>query len=129
MPQNHLERSDVCRMDETDRQALGRFLRERRERVKPEDVGISSARGRPETPGLRREEVVAFLADIGVNWYARLEAGDQIRPSPTTLAGIAVALQLSNTELEYMLELAGVRLPVAVPAAIDLAVPESLTPL
>jgi hypothetical protein len=128
MPENRFERqAAVCRMDETDRQALGHFLRERRESVKPEDVGISSSRGR-RTPGLRREEV-AFLADIGVKWYARLEAGDQIRPSPTTLTGIAVALRLTNTELEYMLELAGVRQPVAAVAEVDLTIPEPLAAL
>jgi transcriptional regulator with XRE-family HTH domain len=90
---------------ETRREALGRFLRRRREALTPEQVGISSHRGR-RTPGLRREEV-AFLADIGVKWYARLEAGDEIQPSAATLTGIAVALRLSTAELEYMLDLAG----------------------
>ena len=114
-------------MDETGRQALGRFLRERREQIKPEQVGISSTRGR-RTPGLRREEV-AFLADIGVKWYARLEAGDQINPSPATLTGIAVALRLSNVELEYMLELAGATRPVAAVAEIDVTIPQPLAAL
>jgi transcriptional regulator with XRE-family HTH domain len=93
--------------DEPRRDALGRFLRERREALAPERCGIASHRGR-RTPGLRREEV-AFLADIGVKWYARLEAGDDVRPSAATLTGIAVALRLSNAELEYMLDLAGLR--------------------
>ena len=93
--------------EESRREALGRFLRDRREALAPERVGIASHRGR-RTPGLRREEV-AFLADIGVKWYARLEAGDDIRPSAATLTGIAVALHLSNAELEYMLGLAGLR--------------------
>lgn len=95
---------------ETRREALGRFLRERREALAPEQVGIYSHRGR-RTPGLRREEV-AFLADIGVKWYARLEAGDDIQPSAATLAGVAVALKLSHAELEYMLDLAGLRAPL-----------------
>lgn len=90
---------------ETRREALGHFLRERREALAPEGAGIASHRGR-RTPGLRREEV-AFLADIGVKWYARLEAGDDVHPSAATLTGIAVALRLSNAELEYMLDLAG----------------------
>lgn len=122
-----LDREHGCRMDETGRQALGRFLRERRERINPKDVGITSVRGR-RTPGLRREEV-AFLADIGVKWYARLEAGDQINPSPATLVGVAVALRLSNVELEYILELAGVKQPVVATAKIDLTIPEGLTAL
>jgi transcriptional regulator with XRE-family HTH domain len=100
----------ACVIDRESRsEALGRFLRERREALSPEQVGISSHRGR-RTPGLRREEV-AFLADIGVKWYARLEAGDEIHPSAVTLTGIAVALRLSNAELEYMLDLAGLRQP------------------
>lgn len=93
--------------EESRREALGHFLRERREALAPEQVGIVSHRGR-RTPGLRREEV-AFLADIGVKWYARLEAGDDVHPSTATLTGIAVALRLSNAELEYMLDLAGLR--------------------
>lgn len=120
-------REIVCRTDETSRQALGRFLRERRERTKPEQVGISSTRGR-RTPGLRREEV-AFLADIGVKWYARLEAGDEIHPSAATLTGIAIALRLSNAELEYVLELAGARQPQTIPVKIDLTMPEPVSAL
>jgi transcriptional regulator with XRE-family HTH domain len=100
----------VCQLDETRREALARFLRERRENLAPDQVGIALRRGR-RTPGLRREEV-AFLADIGVKWYARLEAGDDIHPSAATLVGIAVALRLSNAELEYMLELAGLGKPL-----------------
>lgn len=96
---------------ETRREALGRFLRARREALQPERAGIAPHRGR-RTPGLRREEV-AFLADIGVKWYARLEAGDEVHPSETTLTGIAVALQLSDAEFEYVLELAGLRQPVS----------------
>lgn len=98
--------------EESRQRALGQFLRERREALAPEQVGILSHRGR-RTPGLRREEV-AFLADIGAKWYARLEAGDDVRPSPATLSGIAIALRLSNAEVEYMLDLAGLRqLPAA----------------
>lgn len=104
------EKPNHSTLDESRRDALGRFLRERRESLAPEQVGISSHRGR-RTPGLRREEV-AFLADIGVKWYARLEAGDDVHPSMATLTGIAVALRLSNAELEYMLELAGLHQPL-----------------
>ncbi len=112
---------------ETRREALGHFLRERRESLAPEQVGISSQRGR-RTPGLRREEV-AFLADIGVKWYARLEAGDQVQPSAATLTGIASALRLSNSELDYMLELAGLRHPVINAQEATLAVPDPLVGL
>jgi len=112
---------------ETRREALGHFLRERREALAPEQVGISSQRGR-RTPGLRREEV-AFLADIGVKWYARLEAGDQVHPSAATLSGIAAALHLSNAELDYMLELAGLRHPAIGARETTLSVPQPLVAL
>lgn len=114
-------------VDETSRQALGRFLRERRERIAPEQVGITSRRGR-RTPGLRREEV-AFLADIGVKWYARLEAGDEIHPSAATITSVAVAFRLSDVELEYVLELAGLRQQLTFAEAVDLTIPESLSVL
>jgi transcriptional regulator with XRE-family HTH domain len=102
------------------REALGHFLRERRAEIAPEEVGIASRRGR-RTPGLRREEV-AFLADIGVKWYARLEAGEDVRPSAATLTGIAFALRLSSAEIEYVLELAGLPQPLAATADVDTTV-------
>lgn len=109
---------------ETRREALGRFLRTRREALTPERAGISSHRGR-RTPGLRREEV-AFLADIGVKWYARLEAGDEVHPSETTLTGIATALQLSAAELEYVLDLAGLRKPLIAAEGAQIPIPDAL---
>ena len=107
MRSRFFDSSPAIGASETPREALGRFLRKRREALCPEQVGISSRRGR-RTPGLRREEV-AFLADIGVKWYARVEAGDEIHPSESTLVRIAAALQLSSAEFEYVLELAGLR--------------------
>ncbi|HTA40389.1 MAG TPA: helix-turn-helix domain-containing protein [Candidatus Acidoferrales bacterium] len=95
---------------ESPREALGRFLRQRREALAPEQVGILSRRGR-RTPGLRREEV-AFLADIGVKWYARLEAAEDIHPSAATLSSVAVALRLTDAEFDYVFELAGLQQPV-----------------
>ncbi len=112
---------------ETPRQALGRFLRKRREAIPPQHAGISSRRGR-RTPGLRREEV-AFLADIGVKWYARLEAGDEIHPSESTLTGIASALQLSNAEYDYMLDLAGLRRSLPAEGAVRTTIPEAMAAL
>ncbi|MFY9630031.1 MAG: helix-turn-helix domain-containing protein [Candidatus Cybelea sp.] len=112
---------------ETPREALGRFLRKRRESIIPQDVGILSRRGR-RTPGLRREEV-AFLADIGVKWYARLEAGDDIHPSESTLTGIATALNLSAAEFEYMLELAGLRRSLPSEVEVNTTIPEPIPAL
>jgi transcriptional regulator with XRE-family HTH domain len=119
--------SNAVRVEGSRREALGHFLRERRAQIAPDEVGIASRRGR-RTPGLRREEV-AFLADIGVKWYARLEAGDDVNPSAATLTGIAFALRLSNAELEYVLELAGLKQPLAPCAEVDVTIPPPISAL
>ena len=91
------------------RQELGQFLRAHRERLTPAQAGIATQRAR-RTPGLRREEV-AFLADIGAKWYAKLEMGDDVNPSMATLSGIARALQLTAPETDYLFNLAGLTAP------------------
>jgi transcription regulator MmyB-like protein len=88
---------------------LAKFLRVRREHSSPADFGISASRSR-RTPGLRREEV-AFLANIGVKWYASLESGDETHPSPKTLGAIGKALRLSRMDTDYMFSLAGFSAP------------------
>ena len=88
-----------------DKQELGAFLRSRRERLRPEDVGLpSSARRR--TPGLRREEV-AVLAHISTEYYVRLEQGRAPRPSSEVLGGIVDALRLTDAESDHLHVLAG----------------------
>jgi transcriptional regulator with XRE-family HTH domain len=88
-----------------DKQELGVFLRTRRERLRPEDVGLSSG-PRRRTPGLRREEV-AVLAHISTEYYVRLEQGRAPRPSAEVLAGIAAALRLTDAESDHLHRLAG----------------------
>jgi transcriptional regulator with XRE-family HTH domain len=88
-----------------DKQELGAFLRSRRERLQPEDVGLSSG-SRRRTPGLRREEV-AVLAHISTEYYVRLEQGRAPRPSGEVLAGIGGALRLTDAEFEHLHVLAG----------------------
>src|ERR1700742_2729576 len=83
---------------------LGEFLRSRRERLTPESVGLPSGRRR-RTPGLRREEV-AELANIGVDWYVRLEQGRTVRPSTATVDALATALRLDDTERAHLAVLA-----------------------
>ncbi|HIF0474088.1 TPA: helix-turn-helix domain-containing protein, partial [Klebsiella pneumoniae] len=61
------------------RKELSQFLRSRRERLEPADVGLTST-GRRRTPGLRREEVAA-LAGVGLTWYTWLEQGRDISVS------------------------------------------------
>src|SRR5262249_15334361 len=78
------------------RRELGAFVRSRRERLKPEHVGLRPTRRR-RTPGLRREEV-AQLAGVGVTWYTWLGQGRDIHPSAQVLATIATTLQLHAHE-------------------------------
>ena len=90
---------------EARRQELGVFLRNRRERVQPEQVGLRSSRRR-RTPGLRREEV-AQLAGVGVTWYTWLEQGRDINPSAQVLEAIARTLQFDSHEHSHLFTLAG----------------------
>jgi transcriptional regulator with XRE-family HTH domain len=76
------------------------FLRSRRQRVKPEDVGLPST-GRRRTPGLRREEL-ATLAGISVDYLVRLEQGRETNPSTEVLAALADALRLTENEAHHM---------------------------
>jgi transcriptional regulator with XRE-family HTH domain len=86
--------------------SLGEFLRARRERLTPEEVGLPSY-GRRRTPGLRREEV-AQLAHIGTSWYTSLEQGREVNPSTQVLDSIAEALQLSVDEQRHLHMLANI---------------------
>ncbi|MGD0246832.1 MAG: helix-turn-helix domain-containing protein [Streptosporangiaceae bacterium] len=88
-----------------DKQELGAFLRSRRERLRPEDIGLPSG-PRRRTPGLRREEI-AVLAHISTEYYVRLEQGRAPRPSGEVLAGIAGALRLTDAESDHLHVLAG----------------------
>ncbi len=92
-------------MDESERrQALAAFLRTRRARLQPADVGLP-ARRRRRTPGLRREDV-AELASIGVSWYTLLEQGQDVHPSRQVLESLAQALRLSAIEEQHLFRLA-----------------------
>jgi transcriptional regulator with XRE-family HTH domain len=91
---------------DTRRRELGAFLRSRRERLRPEQVGLLSSRRR-RTPGLRREEV-AQLAGVGVTWYTWLEQGRDIHPSAQVLDAVARTLQLDSHEHAHLFTLAGV---------------------
>ncbi|TCC42173.1 helix-turn-helix domain-containing protein [Kribbella speibonae] len=84
--------------------ALGDYLRARREQVRPEDVGIRSI-GRRRVPGLRREEV-AMLAGISSDYYLRLEQGRDRNPSVQVLEALADVLRLDVDATSYLLGLA-----------------------
>ncbi|SDS07988.1 helix-turn-helix transcriptional regulator [Microlunatus soli] len=88
-----------------DKHELGGFLRSRRERLRPQDVGLPDG-PRRRTPGLRREEV-AVLAHISTEYYVRLEQARAPRPSAEVLTGIAGALRLTDAETDHLHLLAG----------------------
>src|SRR5215475_1303003 len=95
------------------RAELGAFLRNRRDRITPEDVGLPPGIRR-RTAGLRREEV-AMLAGVGVTWYTWLEQGRQINASTQVLDAVARTLKLDQPEREHLYRLADV--PEAAAAA------------
>jgi transcriptional regulator with XRE-family HTH domain len=88
------------------RPELATFLRGRRARVTPADVGMPPG-FRRRTPGLRREEV-AQLSGVGVTWYTWLEQGRPINASPQVLDAVARTLRLDQTEREHLYHLAEV---------------------
>ncbi|WP_225844635.1 helix-turn-helix transcriptional regulator [Streptomyces sp. HPF1205] len=88
------------------RSELAAFLRSRRARISPADVGMPPG-VRRRTPGLRREEV-AQLAGVGVTWYTWLEQGRPINASVQVLDAVARVLQLDTTEREHLYRLAGI---------------------
>ena len=87
------------------RTELGEFLRTRRAKLQPEDVGLHSVGRRRRVPGLRREEL-AQLAGVSVAYYTRLEQGHGDNVSVQVIDSIARALRLTPTEYGYLTDLA-----------------------
>lgn len=83
---------------------LGEFLRSRRDRISPDDVGINSY-GRRRVPGLRREEL-AQLAGVSVTYLTRLEQGQSQNASDAIIDALAGALQLNADERTHLYTLA-----------------------
>lgn len=88
---------------------LGDFLKTRRAKILPSQVGLSIATNR-RTPGLRREEV-AQLAGVGITWYTWLEQGRPIQVSTQVIESISRVLLLDKQELIHIYLLANLPLP------------------
>ena len=88
---------------------LGAFLKSRRDRIRPPDVGLPTG-PRRRVPGLRRDEV-AQLAGASVDYYIELERGGGAQPSEQMLAALARALRLTSDERDHLYYLAGRPLP------------------
>jgi transcriptional regulator with XRE-family HTH domain len=99
------------KLDGMNRGDLATFLRTRRHRLRPADVGLPGA-GPRRTPGLRRQEV-AQLAGMSVDYYIRLEQARGPHPSRQILAALARALLLTADEREYLFRLVGESPPPA----------------
>lgn len=96
--------------DVIDRPELAAFLRQRRQSLQPEDVGLPRGQRR-RTQGLRREEV-AELCHMSTDYYARLERASGPAPSTQMIASIAQGLHLSLGERDHVFRLAGHNPPV-----------------
>jgi transcriptional regulator with XRE-family HTH domain len=83
---------------------LGEFLRSRRDRLTPDEVGLRSY-GRRRVPGLRREEL-AMLARVSVTYYTRLEQGQSQNASDSVIESLARALRLDADERAHLFALA-----------------------
>jgi transcriptional regulator with XRE-family HTH domain len=87
--------------------ALGEFLRSRRARLRPEEIGLGSGVKRRRVAGLRREEL-APLAGISIGYYTRLEQGQSPNVSDEVLEAIARVLRLDDDERDHLYRLARV---------------------
>jgi transcriptional regulator with XRE-family HTH domain len=90
---------------ESQRRALGDFLRAQRERTAPVTLGLPAG-SRRRTSCLRREEA-AQLCGLSATWYTWIEQGRDVSVSPATLARLARGLRMSRAERVYLFELAG----------------------
>jgi transcriptional regulator with XRE-family HTH domain len=99
---------------------LGEFLRTRRARLRPEDIGAAPFGGQRRVPGLRREEL-AQVAGVSVDYYTRLEQGRARNVSAEVLDAVARALCLDSDERAHLRNLAA-------PAQADLAPTQQVGP-
>ncbi|WP_018655643.1 helix-turn-helix transcriptional regulator [Actinomadura flavalba] len=86
------------------REEVREFLTSRRAKITPERAGLPTG-SRRRVPGLRRSEVAA-LADMSVEYYAKLERGSLAGVSPAVLEALARALRLDDAERAHLLNLA-----------------------
>jgi transcriptional regulator with XRE-family HTH domain len=110
----------------TKKTELREFLRVRRARLRPEDVGIP-ATGQRRVPGLRREEI-ASLAGMSVDYYVRLEQGRDLTPSRSVLDALARALRLDDVEREHLYSLVRPAVPPTVAAGSAATGPAPIRP-
>lgn len=102
--EDYPEVTNPARTHESRAEDLGEFLRSRRDRLTPDDVGVPSY-GRRRVAGLRREEL-AQLAGVSVTYYTRLEQGQSQNASDSVIESLARALRLDADETAHLFTLA-----------------------
>lgn len=94
----------------TKNKELGLFLKSKRSTLRPEQFGFKLDKKR-RVEGLKREEV-ADLAGVSIDWYVRIEQGQNVNPSIDVLNSLCRVLQLNYEERRYLFNLADKKLPV-----------------
>lgn len=107
---------NVISRSDGDRDELGRFLKSRRARLKPADLGLKAG-PRRRAPGLLREEV-ASAAGMSATWYTWMEQGRPTNPSNHLLERLAKVLKLDAVERTHLFRLARPE-PAAKPSVLD----------
>src|SRR3954447_9807135 len=97
-------RSDAYGRPVDNRAEVREFLVSRRAKITPEQAGLPGG-ARRRVPGLRRSEV-ATLADVSVEYYAKLERGNLAAASQAVLEAVARALRLDDAYRAHLIPLA-----------------------
>lgn len=98
---------------------LGLFLKKKRSTLRPEQFGLKFDKRR-RVEGLKREEVAA-LAGVSIDWYVRIEQGQNVNPSTDVLLSLSRVLRLNNEEKRYLFNLSDKKLPVEDIAAVTIS--------
>ncbi|MBV9197475.1 MAG: helix-turn-helix domain-containing protein [Solirubrobacterales bacterium] len=102
---------------------LAGCLRSWRGRLTPGQCDLPD-RGPRRVAGLRREEV-AHLARVSLDYLTRLEQGRATNPSPSMLAALASALQLTDAERSHLYSVAASASPDQAPSTATARTPRN----
>jgi transcriptional regulator with XRE-family HTH domain len=86
-------------------ESLGAFLKNRRDRITPAEIGLRTYGTSRRVPGLRREELPQ-LAGVSAGYYTRLEQGLAESASEQVLDALARVLRLDEVESAHLHNLA-----------------------
>ncbi|GFZ32226.1 transcriptional regulator [Clostridium zeae] len=98
---------------------LGLFLKKKRSTLRPEQFGLKSEKRR-RVEGLKREEV-ADLAGVSIDWYVRIEQGQDVNPSVDVLLALSKVLQLNTEEKRYLFNLSEKKMPIEEYTSINIS--------